>query len=228
MSRTFRALLLTVLTTLAVAAPASAQLVINEIDYDQASTDTAEFAEIRNDGTTPVDLDPYALRLVNGANGAVYKTIDLPATSLGAGDSFVVCGGTVANCDLDTTPDTDLIQNGAPDAVALVNGDAILDTVSYEGEVPGYTEGAGGAPTDAAASGTAQSISRVPDGCDTDVNATDFKLVDATPGAANAATSCDATPPGDSAPSVASSDPATGDTERRARREPPRHLHASR
>ena len=212
MPRTFRALLLAVLTTLALAAPASAQLVINEIDYDQASTDTAEFAEIRNDGTTPVDLDPYAFRLVNGADGAVYKTIDLPATSLGAGDYFVVCGGTVANCDLDITPDTDLIQNGSPDAVALVNGDAIEDTVSYEGEVPGYTEGPAGAPADTAAAGPAQSISRVPDGCDTDVNASDFKLVDATPGAANAATSCDATPPGDTAPSVESSDPATGDT----------------
>ena len=207
-----RILLLAVLATLALAAPASAALVINEIDYDQASSDTAEFAEIRNDGSAPVDLDPYALRLVNGANNTVYKTIDLPATSLAAGDYFVVCGGTVANCDLDTTPDTDLIQNGAPDAVALVNGDTIEDTVSYEGEVPGYTEGAGGAPTDTAASGTAQSISRVPDGCDTDVNAADFKLVDATPGAANAAASCDATPPGDSAPSVESSDPATGDT----------------
>ena len=212
MSRTFRALLLTVLTTLAVAAPASAQLVINEVDYDQASTDTAEFAELRNDGSAPVDLDPYALRLVNGANGAVYKTIDLPAVSLAAGDYFVVCGGTVANCDLDTTPDTDLIQNGSPDAVALVNGDAIEDTVSYEGEVPGYTEGPAGAPADTAAAGTAQSISRVPDGCDTGANAVDFKLADSTPGAANASTSCDGPPPSDTAPSVESSDPATGDT----------------
>jgi uncharacterized protein len=212
MSRTFRALLLTVLTTLAVAAPASAQLVINEIDYDQTSTDTAEFAEIRNDGTTPVDLDPYALRLGNGANGAVYKTIDLPAVSLGAGDYFVVCGGTVANCDLDTTPDTDLIQNGSPDALALVNGDTIEDTVSYEGEVPGYTEGSTGAPADTAATGPAQSISRVPDGCDTDANAVDFKLADSTPGVANASTSCDGPPPSDTAPSVGSSNPATGDT----------------
>ena len=130
----------------------------------------------------------------------------------------------MANCDLDTTPDTDLIQNGAPDAIALVNGDAIDDTVSYEGEVPGYTEGAGGAPTDTAASGTAQSISRVPDGCDTDVNATDFTLVDATPGAANAAASCDATPPGDSAPSVESSDSGDRRHRRRARRQPPRQL----
>jgi uncharacterized protein len=213
MPRILRAAILTVLTTLAVAAPASAQLVINEIDYDQASSDTAEFAEIRNNGSAPVDLDPYALRLVNGAGGgaAVYKTIDLPAVTLAPHDDFVVCGGTVANCDLDTTPDTDLIQNGPPDAVALVNGDTIEDTVSYEGEVPGYTEGPGGAPADTAATGTAQSIARVPDGCDTGVNAADFKLVDSTPGAPNAATSCDGAPPSDTAPSVQSSDPSSGD-----------------
>ena len=185
-----RILLLAVLATLALASPASAALVINEVDYDQASTDTAEFAEIRNNGSAPVDLDPYALRLVNGANGgaAIYKTIDLPAVSLAAGDSFVVCGGTVANCDLDTTPDTDLIQNGAPDAIALVSGDTIEDTVSYEGEVPGYTEGSAGAPADTAVTGPAQSLSRVPDGCDTGANAVDFRLADSTPGAANAST----------------------------------------
>jgi hypothetical protein len=77
--------------------------------------------------------------------------------------------------------------------------------------VPGYTEGAGGAPADTAAAGPAQSISRVPDGCDTDANAVDFKLADSTPGAANASTSCDGPPPSDTAPSVESSDPATGD-----------------
>ena len=154
MPRRLLAAALTASALLILSASAHAQspagLVINEIDYDQASTDAAEFAEIRNDGTTPVDLDPYALRLVNGANNTVYKTIDLPAVSLAAGDYFVVCGGTVANCDLDTTPDTDLIQNGAPDAIALVDGDAIEDTVSYEGEVPRSTQGVAGAPADTA------------------------------------------------------------------------------
>ena len=38
------------------ALPASAQLVINEIDYDQPSTDTAEFIEIKNTGATSVNL----------------------------------------------------------------------------------------------------------------------------------------------------------------------------
>ena len=52
-------------------------LVINEIDYDQPSTDTAEFIEIRNNGSSPVDLAGWTLELVNGNGGSVYNTIDL-------------------------------------------------------------------------------------------------------------------------------------------------------
>ena len=108
----------------------------------------------------------------------------------------------MANCDLDVTPDSDLIQNGAPDAATLVNGDTTVDSVSYEGEMDGYTEGAAGAPADTGV-GT-QSISRVPDGCDTNQNGTDFVVAPSTPGAANGA-SC-----GGDEPSVASTDPANG------------------
>jgi Lamin Tail Domain len=35
---------------------ASATLVINEIDYDQPGTDTAEFLELRNVSPSPIDL----------------------------------------------------------------------------------------------------------------------------------------------------------------------------
>ena len=43
---------------------------------------------------------------------------------LAAGGYFVVCGNaaTTLNCDLDVAPDTNLIQNGAPDAVGLLSG----------------------------------------------------------------------------------------------------------
>ena len=53
-SRILRASLLAALIAQASAVRASAQspggLVINEIDYDQPSTDTAEYLEIRNNG----------------------------------------------------------------------------------------------------------------------------------------------------------------------------------
>jgi hypothetical protein len=47
----------------ALAAPASAAaasdtLVINEVDYDQPSTDTAEFLELKNVSAAAIDLDP--------------------------------------------------------------------------------------------------------------------------------------------------------------------------
>ena len=40
-------------------APTSGNLVINEIDYDQPSTDAAEFIEIKNNDSIAVNLDAY-------------------------------------------------------------------------------------------------------------------------------------------------------------------------
>ena len=45
---------------------AGAQVVINEIDYDQVGTDIAEFIELKNTGFTPVNLDTFSIRLING------------------------------------------------------------------------------------------------------------------------------------------------------------------
>ncbi|MDX1545470.1 MAG: GEVED domain-containing protein, partial [Rhodothermales bacterium] len=188
-----------------------AKVVINEIDYDQPTppaSDEAEFIELKNVGTVPVDLADLDLVLVNGdAGGAViYDTITLPSTTLAVGEYFVICGNAanVENCDLDVTPDVNLIQNGAPDAVALVapagTTTYVHDTVSYEG-TPGdpYTEpsGGAGAPADPAAPGPNspdddKGISRVDlggadpnDKPDTDNNAADFAVACITPGEAN-------------------------------------------
>jgi predicted extracellular nuclease len=211
MSRSSRALLATLAASLALAAPANADLVINEIDYDQPGTDTAEFLEIRNNGATAVDLDPYALRFVSGADLDEYLTVDLPAANLASGGYFVVCGdpANVTGCDHDAGAATNLIQNGAPDAVALQTGGTIVDTVSYEGVTTGLTEGTTGAPADTAAGAPAppESISRVPDGCDTDDNAADFDRLTSTPDASNGGTACGG-PPADAAPSVAATTPA--------------------
>ncbi len=183
-------------TNEAVPAPLP-DLVINEIDYDQSGTDTAEFIEIKNTGAVDINLDPYDLILVNGSGGAIYRTIDLPSFTLAAGDYFVVCGNpaNVINCDLDASPDSDLVQNGSPDAVALVSGSTIIDTVSYEGNtVAPYTEGSGTGLEDNP--GNAFSgISRFPDGVDTDVNNVDLSPRCITPGAANGAASTGCTEP---------------------------------
>jgi predicted extracellular nuclease len=180
-----------VLSALVASGPqaASTTLVINEVDYDQASLDTAEFLELKNVSASAIDLDPYAVQLVNGTGGGatVYDTIELPAVSLAAGDYFVVCANnaTVTNCDLDDGPNTDFIQNGPPDAIGLRNGSTLVDTLSYEGNSGApYTEGSGVGLEDDPNAGT-NGISRCPDGTDTDVNNVDFRYRPSTPGTAN-------------------------------------------
>ena len=175
--------------------PGTPKLVINELDYDQDGTDAAEFLELKNTGDAAADLGAYTIQLVNGNGGAVYQTIDLPAVSLAAGDYFVVCANatTTPNCDLDVSPDTNLIQNGAPDAVALVLGGEIIDALSYEGSVSGYVEGNG--TTAADNNDPFLGLSRAPDGADTDDNSADFGLRCVTPGAVNSDASSDCPDP---------------------------------
>ena len=176
-------------------------LVINEIDYDQPSTDTAEFVEIKNVGTVSANLSEFTLELVNGTGGgaAVYQSYVLPTVSLAVGDYFVVCGdaANVANCDLDVSPDSNLVQNGAPDGVGLLRNGTLVDAVSYEGDTGApYTEGSGTGLEDPGTTGSDNlGISRFPDGTDTDQNNVDFSLRCSTPGAANVAESSNCVAP---------------------------------
>ena len=63
-------------------------LVINEVDYDQAGTDSAEFIELYNGTGGPINMAGYTLYFVNGSGNAVYLTVDLtPAGTLAAGGS---------------------------------------------------------------------------------------------------------------------------------------------
>ncbi len=104
---------------------ASAQLVINEVDADQFSNDTAEFVELYDGGVGNTDLSGLALVMYNGSDHASYSAFDLDGQSTDSNGYFVLCGNAanVANCDLDVSPSIDLMQNGA-DAVALYTADA--------------------------------------------------------------------------------------------------------
>ena len=188
-----RGLLLVVLVSLALLVPSagavSTSLVINEVDYDQASTDTAEFLELKNVSGSAISLAGFTVELVNGTGGgaSIYRTIALPSTTLAAGDYFVICSNpaTTLNCDLDGGPDTDFIQNGAPDAIGLRSGGTLVDALSYEGDSGApYTEGSGAGLVDDPNAGTA-GLSRCADGSDTDQNNTDFAYRPSTPGVAN-------------------------------------------
>ena len=59
---------------------ATSSLVINEINYDQPSYDTAEFVEIKNHSATSVTLNGYAIWIINGAGGnaSIAREIIIP------------------------------------------------------------------------------------------------------------------------------------------------------
>jgi hypothetical protein len=180
------------LLSVLVAAPAGAALILNEVDYDQAGADNAEFIELLNTGPGAVDLSLYQIELVNGSGGGavLYGTLALPAIMLPAGAYYVVCGdpANAVNCDLDVSPNSDLIQNGSPDAIGLrLVGGALVDAFSYEGNTGApYTETAG-TVTASSDNNTdvALGMSRFPDGTDTDNNAADWSLRCITPHQAN-------------------------------------------
>ena len=100
-------------------------VLINEVDSDNSGTDTAEFIEIYDGGAGSTDLSGLAIVLFNGSDDASYAVFDLDGISTNSSGYFVLCGNAanVPNCDLDVSPDSNLVQNGA-DAVALVQGDA--------------------------------------------------------------------------------------------------------
>lgn len=162
-------------------------LVINEVDYDQAGQDIAEFIEIKNISTTPVDLSAYAIQLIDAAPGPPYQSYPLIGI-LNPGDYYVLCGNNaqVPNCDQDITPNQNFIQNGAPDAILLLNTFTGIpeDALSYEGSISGVTEGSGAGLTDDP-SFQNFGLSRVPDGTDTDSNNQDFVFQCITPGETN-------------------------------------------
>ena len=97
-------------------------VLINEIDADQNSTDSAEFIELFDGGAGNTALDGLVLVLYNGSNDQVYDAIDLDGQTTDANGFFVVGSANVPNVDL-VEFTTNGLQNGA-DAVALYTGDA--------------------------------------------------------------------------------------------------------
>ncbi|NDW01086.1 MULTISPECIES: ExeM/NucH family extracellular endonuclease [unclassified Salipiger] len=95
---------------------------INELHYDNAGTDTGEFVEVRVGAGQ--DASVLGVVLYNGSNGSVYNTLALPgspASTSGGYDYYLL-----------ELPSNGL-QNGSPDGIALVNGDTVIEFLSYEG-----------------------------------------------------------------------------------------------
>ena len=104
-------------------ASAQTSVFINEIHYDNTSTDAGEAIEIA--GPAGTDLSGWSIVLYNGNGGAVYDTDTLSGLIPDQQGGF----GTVS-----ISYPSNGIQNGSPDGIALVDAsNAVVQFLSYEG-----------------------------------------------------------------------------------------------
>ncbi len=111
----------------------TANVWINEIHYDNNSTDSLEGVEIA--GRAGSDLSGYTLVAYNGSGGASYSTTALSGTLAATSGAYGFAWFAIAG-----------LQNGSPDGIALVDPTgAVVQFLSYEGSF---------AATDGPATGT--------------------------------------------------------------------------
>ena len=118
MTLRYPALLAAMFSTSALAT----DIFINEIHYDNASTDSGEFIEVVAPQGT--DLSAYSVVLYNGNNGNSYNTLafSTPTSTEGGKDIY------------DFSLPSNGIQNGSPDGLALIADDgSVVQFLSYEG-----------------------------------------------------------------------------------------------
>ncbi|TPW09210.1 MAG: endonuclease/exonuclease/phosphatase, partial [Acidimicrobiaceae bacterium] len=100
---------------------------VNEIHYDNAGTDAGESIEVV--GPAGTDLAGWSLVLYNGSGGAAYSTTALAGVIPDQSGGW----GTLAFAH-----PVNGIQNGSPDAIALVDaGGTLRQFLSYEGTFVG-------------------------------------------------------------------------------------------
>jgi endonuclease I/PKD repeat protein len=94
---------------------------INEVHYDNASTDTGEAVEVA--GTAGTDLTGWTLIGYNGNGGTTYKTVSLSGVIADQNNGMGTMSAAFSG-----------MQNGGPDGIALVdNNGAVVQFISYEG-----------------------------------------------------------------------------------------------
>ena len=109
----------------AIAAENTSNVRINEFHYDNIGTDVDEFVEIRitgNSGSQPADLSQYTVTLYNGSDQLSYltETFDNLTQTCDAFNCYYVW-------------DAIVIQNGAPDGIAISGPSGLIEFLSYEG-----------------------------------------------------------------------------------------------
>ena len=115
-----------VLLATALAPPAQAGPILNEVCYDGSGSDAYEaFTEIL--GPAGMSLSGWALRGINGADGTAYRTISLTGATIPSDGLLVVATSSATGAVLgarDLTANVDW-QNG-PDAVLLLDSNGAV------------------------------------------------------------------------------------------------------
>ncbi|PKQ63072.1 hypothetical protein BZG02_09905 [Labilibaculum filiforme] len=107
--------------TVSIEVPVVSNILINELDCDQLSTDTFEFVELYDGGAGNTSLEGYILVFYNGSNDLSYATYDLTGLTTNTDGFFVIGNVAVANVGMVISDNS--LQNGA-DAVALYKAPA--------------------------------------------------------------------------------------------------------
>lgn len=171
-------------------------LVINELDYDNPSTDDAEFVELYNAASVAISLEGLVVISFNGSSMDEFRRWELTG-ELAPGGFFVL------HNDPDVLPEgvpfieleANSLQNGEPDGVAIFDTveHVVIDAFCWEGEMPEVTiDGETGTfdlleePAATAVDRGAGSLIRFPDGWDNDRADEDWQHTDnITPGLPN-------------------------------------------
>jgi len=192
--------LVRLMAVLALATAASAQVMLNEVYYDNPSTEDPNvlFTEIY--GLPGTNLTGWTLVGINGSSGAEYRTVSLQGNI--PADGYYVVGNTAS------VPNVDYVCGGGAsagvdwqnagyqaafdcDGVDLRNGDGeLVDHLCYGTcATPGNCTGEGGTNAgdyDPPPTGPAKSLSRIPDHTDLGNDSINWVFRDPpTPGASN-------------------------------------------
>ena len=170
---------------------ASGQVVINEVVYDDTSTDNREFVELYNASAFPVDISGWMLENADSGGISLMGTVVVPlGTMLASGGFFVF--GNVGVPNLAMTIPINALENDMEIIRLKDPSGGIQDTVTYECnlQTAGFPfaqiEGQGLWGNHFSADTSPMSWARWTDGLDTNDNGRDFGNLPITPGTANA------------------------------------------
>ena len=193
-----RKLILVFSALLVLTSLSSAQVMINEIYYDNPGGEDATVKYVEIYGPPDTDLTDWTLVGINGNGGADYLTVELTG-QIPADGYYVVGGANVANVDQQASIELQNAGFGTDvgcDGLDLRNGATVVDHVCYgecgDGETCNGDGGTWAPDYDPPSQGPAKSIGRFPDHQDTNDNGADFAILEPlSPGQPNSGVPCD-------------------------------------